>query len=697
MTIKYGFYDSLNGDRLYNANDISTMFEGMLYDGVYELVGNALAVEVNPGTMSVLVRDGRAWFNNTWLRNTSTLIVNIEPSSFIYGRKDLVVLEFDSSIAVRANSIKVLTGVPAAIPIAPALANTSTLKQYALAEIYVGVAVSEILVGNITNKIGTVGTPYASSIFSGSSASDEAYDAITWDGSMDPPTKNAVRDKIETLGTTRTLVNTNTTYYVGFDIGIVTITIATPCVITSVAHGLSNGDYITFLTTGALPTGLTMDMNYYVVNKTADTFQVSLTIGGAAINTTGTQSGVHRCMTGRDTNNGLTYGITGSFATIQKMIDFLQTVTFGNVTITIQLARGLHYSAAMWNYATHSKAEACVVNWRGNNVADASETQLSNTSQSYFRVTGENKRSTLNIQGIQFGTLTSILSLGFDIIDADVTIFNCNFVGKNGFNIGTVFAASGPHAYIDCGGNVNKVTASGALLSTFMNLASGAQGSTGTVTWTLNSVGVILSIGRDSTGTLINSGGWTPAQIPGKAYSVAAGGFLILSSSSDLPAVSIKSAITFGGRNNQEFETVAFSTVTVTASTVFVAGLPYGGFNPTINLIAGLTYKIEVILHYTSPVAGGIKFQLGGSFVSSQIVMDAQLYNGAALSSAARVTAKTTPFCAITAVTVPTLVLKGTITPSTTGNFRVEFAQNVASGSTIQLAGSSIKLYLTGT
>lgn len=72
-----------------------------------------------------------------------------------------------------------------------------------------------------------------------------------------------------------------------------TITIASPAVVTRVAHGLVNNEPITFSTTGALPTGLTVGTTYYVKNKTNDTFQVSLTPAGAAINTSGVQSGVH--------------------------------------------------------------------------------------------------------------------------------------------------------------------------------------------------------------------------------------------------------------------------------------------------------------------------------------------------------------------------------------------------------------------
>ncbi len=74
----------------------------------------------------------------------------------------------------------------------------------------------------------------------------------------------------------------------------VTMTIASPCVVTWTAHGYVDGDPITFTTTGALPTGLVAGTVYYVrATVAANTFSVAPTSGGTAINTTGTQSGVH--------------------------------------------------------------------------------------------------------------------------------------------------------------------------------------------------------------------------------------------------------------------------------------------------------------------------------------------------------------------------------------------------------------------
>lgn len=73
-----------------------------------------------------------------------------------------------------------------------------------------------------------------------------------------------------------------------------TVTIAAPGVFTWVAHGLVIGRRIKFSTTGALPTGLVAGTEYFVkTTPLADTFSVSATAAGAAITTTGAQSGVH--------------------------------------------------------------------------------------------------------------------------------------------------------------------------------------------------------------------------------------------------------------------------------------------------------------------------------------------------------------------------------------------------------------------
>ena len=72
-----------------------------------------------------------------------------------------------------------------------------------------------------------------------------------------------------------------------------TISLATPGVVTSTAHGLAANAPIVFLTTGILPTGAVAGTTYFVRNPTINAFEFSATSGGASIATSGSQSGTH--------------------------------------------------------------------------------------------------------------------------------------------------------------------------------------------------------------------------------------------------------------------------------------------------------------------------------------------------------------------------------------------------------------------
>jgi len=86
-------------------------------------------------------------------------------------------------------------------------------------------------------------------------------------------------------------------YYWSEDIGYspvqVTISIAVPGLITLPAgFSFPNGTTIAFTSTGALPTGLVVGQVYFVVSSTGGTFNVATAIGGTAITTSGSQSGL---------------------------------------------------------------------------------------------------------------------------------------------------------------------------------------------------------------------------------------------------------------------------------------------------------------------------------------------------------------------------------------------------------------------
>jgi len=88
-----------------------------------------------------------------------------------------------------------------------------------------------------------------------------------------------------------------TPFIIGQDaLGTCTITISAPCVITQNNSYVANQP-VMFNTTGTLPTGLSPLTKYYVIASglSSTSFQVSATLGGSAVNTSGSQSGVQYC------------------------------------------------------------------------------------------------------------------------------------------------------------------------------------------------------------------------------------------------------------------------------------------------------------------------------------------------------------------------------------------------------------------
>jgi len=96
----------------------------------------------------------------------------------------------------------------------------------------------------------------------------------------------------------------------------ITVTIASPAVVTYTGHGLLAGSPVRFSTTGALPTGITAGTNYYVISAglTTNTFEISTSVGGSAVNTTGSQSGTQTAVAGTGIQN-LLNGITAGRGT----------------------------------------------------------------------------------------------------------------------------------------------------------------------------------------------------------------------------------------------------------------------------------------------------------------------------------------------------------------------------------------------
>lgn len=159
--ISSGFFDAKNSDRVYNAEQMSSIFDGLIEDGVYKAYLDALKVVPNSG-MSVSVLPGRAWFDHTWTYNDSPLILSVDQAASSTDRIDYVVLDVDSREDYRKNSIIIVKGGTSQQP--PTLIHEDGHNQYPLASINVTRGASSISSSNITDLRGKPDCPYVNTI-----------------------------------------------------------------------------------------------------------------------------------------------------------------------------------------------------------------------------------------------------------------------------------------------------------------------------------------------------------------------------------------------------------------------------------------------------------------------------------------------------------------------------------------------------
>jgi hypothetical protein len=151
MSVSYGFFNSVDGDRRYNADDISNYFVKLISNGVLATPSNALQVQANSG-FNVQVSAGWAFINCRWLKNTAAYVLTLDAPDVVLNRIDRIVARLDNTN--RLMGLYVRKGSAAATPAAPILTRTSAVYELSLAQIYIAAGAAEITQANITDERG---------------------------------------------------------------------------------------------------------------------------------------------------------------------------------------------------------------------------------------------------------------------------------------------------------------------------------------------------------------------------------------------------------------------------------------------------------------------------------------------------------------------------------------------------------------
>lgn len=129
MAIKCGFFDSVDGDRKYTAEDIGRYLHGLVSSGVYADSSRSMQVLIG-SYMEIEVQKGRAMLDGYYMELTEPYRITLSEGG-AQRRIDAIVARLDKTR--RLCEIAILEGTPGTTPAVPTVTRSETVKEYMLA------------------------------------------------------------------------------------------------------------------------------------------------------------------------------------------------------------------------------------------------------------------------------------------------------------------------------------------------------------------------------------------------------------------------------------------------------------------------------------------------------------------------------------------------------------------------------------
>lgn len=148
MTVKSGFFNSIGGDRKYDAAKFAEYFGSFVGNGIFPQPENGLKINSN-SNMTVTVQVGKAWINGYFLVNDDNYILTIENADGALNRIDRIVARYD--VIDREIRLEVKKGTFSSNPVASDIQRDSDAFELALADVYITAGTTSIAQANITD------------------------------------------------------------------------------------------------------------------------------------------------------------------------------------------------------------------------------------------------------------------------------------------------------------------------------------------------------------------------------------------------------------------------------------------------------------------------------------------------------------------------------------------------------------------
>lgn len=147
--ITFGFFDSVDGDRKYSADDISNFFETLIPDGVMAEPENTLQVCESSG-LTIKILPGWGFIQRKWIHSDADVYLTLDQPDIILNRADRIVLRLNRTL--RTMEIAIRRGTASESPVLPSLQRDDTIWEISLAYVMVWAGAESITQNDIGDE-----------------------------------------------------------------------------------------------------------------------------------------------------------------------------------------------------------------------------------------------------------------------------------------------------------------------------------------------------------------------------------------------------------------------------------------------------------------------------------------------------------------------------------------------------------------
>ncbi len=166
--VNCGFFDSINKDRLYSADEMNKPYKRVITNGVFATPKGTPSTDLqvisgNNG-MNIIVKAGEGLFGDKWFENPNDISITVPSNTNIVPRRDSVIVQIDKTQSGRVGNIVYRTGEASSNPMPPNIGTVNNIIEYRLANIYVAASANAINNDAIVDLRGSSECPWITSL-----------------------------------------------------------------------------------------------------------------------------------------------------------------------------------------------------------------------------------------------------------------------------------------------------------------------------------------------------------------------------------------------------------------------------------------------------------------------------------------------------------------------------------------------------